>query len=514
MQTTTIPITVDKSHLIVIGERLYSQSLELIRELVSNAYDADATHIWIEVTPYTLTVKDNGSGMDLAGLKQYFNIGSPEKRFNKKSPLFNRTRIGEFGIGKFAALSACDVFTIHTQKEAFAAKLTFDKNLWSAVEEWEIPIEIETCNPARGDGTTITLGPLKKQLTIPDIERFLKERIPLKAPNFNVYLNGKQITASVVPGKKFPIQRQTAYGVIRGEIIIPNFPPIGGKEALPGIECFVNEVFIKRELFGFEHSHLFTASRIRGEIHGDFLPITSDRSRFITDSPAYEEFVRLMRFEIQLILRQLKEHVNIREEKKADTVLRDALSHIRRALKKNPEFAPETKIPTADGEKQETDLFTQEREQAREETKEQNNETLEKTGETAILHAETGGAGFREPSGENIPAAKKQTDRSSKRVRVKTLTGKEFVARSMKLGSFSIVCKCHQLGENSPPVVSETGIIFINRDHPLYKRFSKNAEALTLFVTELIAQEIARNRTMAAQEAFMLQNQILTDAWA
>ncbi len=45
-----LPVTVDKSHLITIGERLYSESIELIRELVNNAYDADATR-WILRSP-------------------------------------------------------------------------------------------------------------------------------------------------------------------------------------------------------------------------------------------------------------------------------------------------------------------------------------------------------------------------------------------------------------------------------------------------------------------------------
>lgn len=39
----TIPVTVDKSHIITIGERLYTESIEFVRELVNNAYDADAT---------------------------------------------------------------------------------------------------------------------------------------------------------------------------------------------------------------------------------------------------------------------------------------------------------------------------------------------------------------------------------------------------------------------------------------------------------------------------------------
>ena len=45
----TLPVTFDKSHLITIGEQLYSKSIELIRELINNAYDADATKIYVEL---------------------------------------------------------------------------------------------------------------------------------------------------------------------------------------------------------------------------------------------------------------------------------------------------------------------------------------------------------------------------------------------------------------------------------------------------------------------------------
>lgn len=46
-----LKVTVDKSHLITIGEKLYSESIELIHELVNNAYDADATEVRVSVTP-------------------------------------------------------------------------------------------------------------------------------------------------------------------------------------------------------------------------------------------------------------------------------------------------------------------------------------------------------------------------------------------------------------------------------------------------------------------------------
>src|SRR5574341_560557 len=93
-----LPVTVDKSHLITIGERLYTESIELIRELVNNAYDADASEVRVTVTDDLIRVEDNGAGMDFDGLRQYFNIGSMEKLQKPRSPHFRRDRIGQFGI--------------------------------------------------------------------------------------------------------------------------------------------------------------------------------------------------------------------------------------------------------------------------------------------------------------------------------------------------------------------------------------------------------------------------------
>lgn len=105
-----IPLTIDKSRIITIGERLYTESIEFVREVVNNAYDADATLVEIIVTEDSIEIKDNGAGMDREGLKQYFNIGSQQKLYVPKSPVYNRDRIGQFGIGKFASLSACKQF--------------------------------------------------------------------------------------------------------------------------------------------------------------------------------------------------------------------------------------------------------------------------------------------------------------------------------------------------------------------------------------------------------------------
>lgn len=47
LKQKTIKVLVEKSHLLTLGERMYIESIELLRELVNNAYDADATMVFI-----------------------------------------------------------------------------------------------------------------------------------------------------------------------------------------------------------------------------------------------------------------------------------------------------------------------------------------------------------------------------------------------------------------------------------------------------------------------------------
>lgn len=212
LKRETLPITVDKSHLITIGEKLYTQSIELIRELVNNAYDADASVVEVDIAEDKIVIKDNGSGMDLQGLKQYFNIGSPEKKYHPKSPKFKRDRIGQFGIGKFATLSACGSFTVLTQSRDFAAEVVFDKEEWEESDDnWHLPMTILPYEVARGDGTTITLSKLTKKFNIEDVEERLIEGVPIRDTDFAVYLNGKRVMSRELPGRRFPVIEGTPY---------------------------------------------------------------------------------------------------------------------------------------------------------------------------------------------------------------------------------------------------------------------------------------------------------------
>jgi len=78
----------------------FSNPLDLVREAISNAYDAQATRIDISfgvTTEYgekilKITLKDNGNGMDEKGLQSFFDLGNSLYRNNPEA-------IGEKGHG-------------------------------------------------------------------------------------------------------------------------------------------------------------------------------------------------------------------------------------------------------------------------------------------------------------------------------------------------------------------------------------------------------------------------------
>jgi hypothetical protein len=488
-----LPVTVDKSHLITIGERLYSESIELIRELVNNAYDADATRVDIKMTKEFIEVKDNGAGMDREGLKQYFNIGSTEKVLENKSPVFHRDRIGQFGIGKFASLSACECFEVYTQKGGFAAKVTFDKAEWEKVaDQWNLPLQILPANRERGDGTTVALLRLGREFDPEDVVRKIVEGTPLKAPNFMVRLNGMGITPRSLSGHRIPFLEGTAFGPVHGEIII--LPSSRASPVELGIEVKVKQVTIRREFFGLDHWGK-VASRIRGEVHADFLPVTTDRSGFVLDSPAYQAFLKVMERVIQEVDNILKRLASGKQKRKASKALKEALYRVHRALALNPDLSPFGAIPLAgEGEGMGGAGIVSKKPELPGGDKESGSDEEGKVDEEA----------------SRLRRRRKTTKKSPK---VKRLTPNAIVQR-MKFGETGVSVCVDDFGEDGPECFTEGTVIYINQQHPLYQREAKRQETYILNVTRLITQEISLMKdTRSPRQAFSRQSKLLRDAF-
>ena len=479
--TTYLPVTVDKSHLVTIGERLYAESIELIRELVNNAYDADATLVKVTVGPESVSVEDNGTGMDMEGLKQYFVIGSPEKLLQPKSPLFRRDRIGQFGIGKFATLSACNRFIVTTQKENFAARVIFDKKEWSRVAgEWQLPLEILVADRKRGNGTTVSLLGLTKGFEPQDVERKLVEGVPLKAPHFSVTLNGSHVRPRSLSGHRIPFLEGTEFGPVTGEIVI--LPASAASTEDLGIQVKVKQVTVRRELFGAELWGK-AAARIRGEINADFVPITSDRTGFVLDSPEYQAFNQTMQRVMSEVRSVLSRLMGQRDKRAASRALGEAMERITRALMRNPEFSPFGALPVG--------------------------EPGGIGGAAATRSVQEGVQGEKVVTLGKVQAKRKKR----KTPAVKRLTP-DAVLRRLKFGQAGISCCLDHFGEAGPECFSEGTIVYINRDHPMYRREAKRADNHTMHIARLLTQEIALMKDPRnPRQAFERQCKLLRDAF-
>lgn len=479
-----ITVTIDKSHIITIGERLYTESIEFVRELVNNAYDADATLVEILVTEDMIEIRDNGSGMDREGLTQYFNIGSQQKLYDAKSPVYGRDRIGQFGIGKFASLSACKRFEVITKKDSFVARIVFDKEQWEkAGDLWQLPLEILPVDFRKQNGTTVLLTGLDRRFDIKDIEEKIIEGTPIKAPHFRVRINNHTVTPRSLSGHKIPFLEGTPFGPVSGEIII--LPETASVAADLGIEVKVKQVTIKRELFGMETWGKGMA-RVRGEVNADFLPITSDRTGFIKDSEEYKALIVIMGHVMEGVKTTLQKLSIKKESKKVSRALKEALQRIYKALAANPDLSPFGALPIGDEAKG--------------------------IGDAALISTKKEGT-----SGEEIQMKEKGTaadkKKKKKKPKVKKLTPNAII-KKIKFGETGVSCVVDSFGDDGPEVFSEETTIYINRDHPLYKRESAKVDTHTLNLARLITQEIALMKDPRnPRQAFERQSKLLKDAF-
>lgn len=112
------------SHNIIehLGLKLYqNKPTNVVAELVSNSWDADAKHVWIDTQGSGegryIAVADNGCGMSDADLRdRYLVIGRPKRRLPTEQSLIGRRYMGRKGIGKlapFGIATTVDLVTVH-----------------------------------------------------------------------------------------------------------------------------------------------------------------------------------------------------------------------------------------------------------------------------------------------------------------------------------------------------------------------------------------------------------------
>lgn len=365
--------------------------------------------------------------------------------------------------------------------------MVFDKKNWDKNgNTWQLPLERLPADPTRGEGTLVRLLKLNRVFSPEEVELKIIEGVPLRETNFTVKVNGYPVRPRMLSGQRIPFLEGTSFGPVIGEIVILPESPASAENL--GIEIRVKGVTVRREFFGME-SWGKVIARIRGEVNADFLPITSDRSGFILDAPEHRAFLQVME-KIMKETRGLLDQLSGKQERrKTSMVLKEALERVHRALTFNPDFSPFGVVPLA-GEENRGLGEVGVKSKAKKKTK------------TETIKASLTGTTEADEKKIRVPAPQ---------LKVATPNA---VVKKLKLGKQAVTCCLDHFGESGPECFTEGTIIYLNQDHPLFQRESRNREAQILNISRLVTQEIALMKNPEnPRQAFDRQSRLLRDAF-
>ena len=149
--------TVDQVHTFIEIANDFENPLDLVREALSNSFDADATKIWIDFSVVEdhgksvlkITLTDNGTGMDEQGLQSFFDLGnSPRRNDNSK--------IGAKGHGTKIYFNSQRV-VVETSNGEERRRAEMDQPM-QTLDRGEIPtVNVTSSSERSSSGTRVTI---------------------------------------------------------------------------------------------------------------------------------------------------------------------------------------------------------------------------------------------------------------------------------------------------------------------------------------------------------------------
>jgi hypothetical protein len=306
---TSANFRVDPRLASLLGENYRSTELA-IKELVDNAWDADAENVWVELpSPLTMdpiVIRDDGTGMTESEVRnEYLNIASSRVlRKGERTRLKNRQVKGRKGIGKFAGLMVASLMKISSRTRGQETQLQIwrDELIRAKydLEQVNLPLESLAADP-EAHGTEITLSGINQNFTFPNADK-LKRLLVLeygRMPDFTIWVDGEKVDIEDIPGDAFEEHIELS----TGERAYLRFTISDGKRPLKqsGIAVRVGgKVVGPPRFFGLGENEEIPPRllrRIFGEVVADSLEadVTADWGSIIDNSLILQELTRKLR---------------------------------------------------------------------------------------------------------------------------------------------------------------------------------------------------------------------------
>jgi uncharacterized protein (TIGR02391 family) len=155
-----------------LGVKMYATLPPALAELISNAYDADASEVTIEFreqngTPIAITITDNGKGMTLKDIQEKFLVIGRNRRTDEgdiPSTKFSRLPTGKKGLGKLALFGLAKEVTVDTYKDGLRNRFRLNwEDLLASSETYNPKVDLENVATDQESKTIIQLSELKRR---------------------------------------------------------------------------------------------------------------------------------------------------------------------------------------------------------------------------------------------------------------------------------------------------------------------------------------------------------------
>ena len=297
----------------------YRSTEAAIKELVDNAWDADASRVHIAlpqiISDEPVLVEDDGSGMTYNEVKTDYLAIAKSRILSRgeKTPKYSRKVKGRKGIGKFAGFVIADEMSVKTRSSGSVVSFTIIRSELEAsggdLERVKIPVA-KAADIDGGHGTTIKLQKLVRSRSFPKEDK-LREMLVIeygRESNFEIFINNVRLGIEDIPGETF---EETGESEAAGKYHLL-FKIADSKSMVknPGISLRVSGKIVgKPTFFGLEEDERVPSKllkRVYGELEADGLTadVTADWGAILENSLSLEKIGSVTS---EKIVKELKE---------------------------------------------------------------------------------------------------------------------------------------------------------------------------------------------------------------
>jgi Histidine kinase-, DNA gyrase B-, and HSP90-like ATPase len=330
-----------------LGRNLYRNFITVLGEAISNAWDADAKNVWIEIDPRStkFSIKDDGVGMTAEDFQNKFlKIGYSKRVGGRSRSRGRRPFIGAKGIGKLALLSCArriSVFSRKRGKDYIGGVIDnsgLDRAITQDLTPENYPLEalnmnlIKALSKSHGRGTIIVFEGARDQIrsSVAHIRKMIAMSFHFSVidPTFSIFVNGDEVTVedladlassteflwtinsysddftAALPGLQHPRLRLTTSLKVKGfvgSVVKPRNLKITGTDDRATIDLFVNGRLREKNILRHIPTQRIVESYIYGQIHFDAMdsrgkdPFTSSREGIVEDDKNFKALLEYLK---------------------------------------------------------------------------------------------------------------------------------------------------------------------------------------------------------------------------